>query len=248
MNKVYVYEGDFLSLFNLIFYLIENKIKPFQIKTIDYNPSLFDEVIHFSVPCKEDIIDKMLVSFGSYAFQSIVYVFLSNDENKELILYYFIINALKYRHNITRMRNLKCVCEVLRISQYVGHESHKMKGFLRFKELENKILYAEMEPTNNILYLVSPHFQKRLQNEYWIIKDVGRGIYSLYNKKNVLYVSEEEFTLHTKYLSDEEKNIESLWKLFYKTIGIKERRNDRCRMNFMPKKYWKYITEVSEEI
>ena len=37
------------------------------------------------------------------------------------------------------------------------------------------------------------------------------------------------------------------WKDFYKTIGIKERKNDRCRMNFMPKKYWKYILEMSDE-
>ena len=42
--------------------------------------------------------------------------------------------------------------------------------------------------------------------------------------------------------------IEDLWKSFYNTIGIKERKNDRCRMNFMPKKYWKYILEVSDEI
>lgn len=248
MNQIFVYEGDFLSLLNLILYLIENKIKPFQIKTIDYNPSLFDDIIHLSVPCKEDIIDRLVDSFGTYAFQSILYVFLSDADNKELILYYFILNAIKYRQNITRMRNLKCVSEVLKIAQYVVHESHKMKGFLRFRELENKVLYAEMEPSNDILFLISPHFQKRLQNEYWIIKDVRRGIYSLYNKKNIFYVSEKEFTLHTKLLSEEEKNIENLWKLFYKTIGIKERKNERCRMHFMPKKYWKYITEVREEI
>ena len=48
--------------------------------------------------------------------------------------------------------------------------------------------------------------------------------------------------------SSNEKEIEKLWKIFYKTIGIKERKNDRCRQNFMPKKYWKYITEVREEL
>ena len=48
-------------------------------------------------------------------------------------------------------------------------------------------------------------------------------------------------------LSDDEKTFEELWIEFYNTIGIKERKNDRCRMNFMPKKYWKYITEMSDE-
>lgn len=128
------------------------------------------------------------------------------------------------------------------------HECHKMKGFLRFKELENKVLYAEMEPTNDILFLVSCHFSKRLKNEYWIIKDNKRRILSIYDKSNFLIVSEDEFCLSTTKLSNDEKNIQSLWKMFYKTIGIAERKNDRCRRNFMPKKYWKYIIEVMEEL
>ena len=37
-----------------------------------------------------------------------------------------------------------------------------------------------------------------------------------------------------------------MWKTFYNTIGIEERKNNRCRMNFMPKKYWKYILEVGD--
>ena len=38
-----------------------------------------------------------------------------------------------------------------------------------------------------------------------------------------------------------DNNYEELWKLFYENIGIKERKNEKCRNNFMPKKYWKYI-------
>ncbi len=136
----------------------------------------------------------------------------------------------------------------MRISQYVSHESHKLKGFLRFRELENKILYAEMEPTNDIIIIVSNHFKKRLNKEYWIIRDVKRGLLSIYDKKKFLIIPEDNFIMNAFILSDEEKDMENLWKVFYKTIGIKERKNDRCRMNFMPKKYWKYMTEMEEEI
>ena len=51
-----------------------------------------------------------------------------------------------------------------------------------------------------------------------------------------------------KELSECEEDVLELWKNFYKTIAIKERTNERCRMNFMPKKYWKYIIEMSDEI
>lgn len=47
--------------------------------------------------------------------------------------------------------------------------------------------------------------------------------------------------------NEQEENIKKLWTTFFNTIGIKERRNKRCQMNFMPKKYWKYMTEMSEK-
>ena len=248
MYRIYVYDGNYIALLSLILELIKRNIKPDNIKTEDYEASLFDEVINLQVDLDNDILKKMKKSFGSYAINAMYYVYLSEEDNKELLLYYFFLNALKYHKNITFRRDLKCVSEVLRISQYVMHEGHKMKGFLRFKELENKVLYAEMEPTNDVIMLVSWHFQRRLKNEYFIIKDVKRRILSIYDKNKFVIVPENSFILSTNTLSDEEKEMEELWKIFYRTIGIAERKNDRCRMNFMPKKYWKHMLEVEDEL
>ena len=246
MQTVYIYEGDFLSLLQLIFYLVKNNRKPENIKTEKYSPSLFENTIHLQLPAGESILEQMRNVFGSFALRSMYYVFLSEQENKELILYYFFRNALKYRQKILSYRNLKCVHEVLRLSQLVMHEVHKMKGFLRFKEWENNILYAEMAPGNDILFLVSLHFEKRLKEEFWVIKDVNRKILSIYDKKKFIIVREEEIRFSMQKESKVEKEMEDLWKTFYKAIAITERKNDRCRMNFMPKKYWKYITEVKD--
>ena len=248
MYRIYVYDGNYIALLSLILELIKRNIKPDNIKTEDYEASLFDEVINLQVDLDNDILKKMKKSFGSYAINAMYYVYLSEEDNKELLLYYFFLNAIKYHKNITFRRDLKCVSEVLRISQYVMHEGHKMKGFLRFKELENKVLYAEMEPTNDVIMLVSWHFQRRLKNEYFIIKDVKRRILSIYDKNKFVIVPENSFILSTNTLSDEEKEMEELWKIFYRTIGIAERKNDRCRMNFMPKKYWKHMLEVEDEL
>lgn len=248
MDNVYLYDGDFISLLNLIKYLLKNEFKPSNIKPLNYSSSLFEQTIYIDVENNDLIIEKMIGAFGDYVVRSMYYVFLSCEGNKEMIIFDFICYAIKYRKKIMYYRNIDCVSKVLKISNYVMHECHKMKGFLRFKELENKILYAEMEPTNDILFLVSCHFSKRLKNEYWIIKDNKRRILSIYDKSNFLIVSEDEFQLNTTKISDVETNIQSLWKTFYKTIGIAERKNDRCRRNFMPKKYWKYIIEVREEL
>ena len=249
MNEsIFIYEDTFLSLLNLIHYLWKNNIKPFNIKNTMYTPNLLDQVIHPNIDEDENIANTIIKNIGQKSFRLLYYVFLSTDENKEIIIYYFYINAIKYKENIFYYRNLKCVEKALKLAHYVSRENHKYKGFIRFKELENNILYAEIEPVNDILFLVSHHFQKRLKNEYWIIKDVKRGIVSIYDTKKYFLVSESDFTLKTNLESYKESQIEDLWKTFYKTIGIKERKNDRCRMNFMPKRYWKYMLEVESEL
>lgn len=248
MNNVYLYNGEFLYLLNLIKYLCDNKIKPYNIKDDSFSPNLFDNIINLNIDVDENIIKFIINDIGENNFKIIFYTFLSNDINKELIIYYFYLNALKYKKNIIYMRNLKCVNESLKISKYVQHEAHKYKGFVRFKELKNNILYAEIEPTNDILYIISKHFELRLKKEYWIIKDIKRNKLSVYDKHNFFIINGDNFKLFNNTLSEKELNIETLWKEFYKTIGIETRRNDRCRMNFMPKKYWKYIIEMSDEI
>ena len=49
MNNVYIYEGDFISLLNIILYLLKNNLKPNNIKTEDYFPSLFENIISLSI-------------------------------------------------------------------------------------------------------------------------------------------------------------------------------------------------------
>ena len=68
------------------------------------------------------------------------------------------------------MRNLRCVSEALRIKEKVAREAHKFKGFLRFKELKSESLYAEINPDNDILFILAKHFQKRLK-EFILVKN-----------------------------------------------------------------------------
>ncbi len=247
-NKIYLYDGDYVSLLNLIYKLYNNKIIPRNIKTSDYNKNLFEEVIELNIDKDMSVLNKIINIFGEYVFNTIYKVFLSDNLEKEIIIYHFLYYAYKYKNKVYYMRNIKAVNEALKIEKYVNSENHKYKGFVRFKELNNKVLYALISPSNNILPILVNHFKKRLEREYWVIKDVKRNIYAIYDKVKVYIIDGSEFTLKIEGYSSEEKEIEDMWVSFYKTIGIKSRRNERCRMNFMPKKYWKYITEVSEEL
>lgn len=247
-NYIYLYNTDFISLLNLIKYLFTNKLIPNNIKDISYQANLFEETLNLEISQDEKVIKEIISATSSNIFNTIYKIFLSNEKNKELIIFYFLIHSLKHKNKIFYMRNIRSVQEALRISKYVGHEAHKMTGFLRFKELKGKVLYAEMAPENNVIFFISKHFKARLRNELWIIDDTKRNLMSIYNGKDFTIVSSKDFALLEKELSETEEDIEELWKNFYKTIAIKERTNSRCRMNFMPKKYWEYIIEMSDEL
>lgn len=247
-NKIYLYNNNFVSFLYLCILLIKKKIIPRNIKEIDYVPGLFDETCLLDLIEDYKIIDYLIKNIGNNNFNVVFKVFLSNKEDKEILIYKFILYSLKYKEKTIYMKNIKEILECIKISKYVASENHKFKGFTRFKKYDNEIYYAEINPTNNILYLLSFHFKNRLNTDYWIIKDVNRKIYSIFDKKNFYIINEENFKIKNFKLSEEENDFENLWKEFYKTIGITERKNDRCRMNFMPKKYWKYILEMSDEV
>lgn len=241
-SDIYIYDGTFLSLLNLINALLKRNIKPLDICGNENDaPTLLNNVITLELNPNFDIKE---IKLSSSILKTIYYVYLSEEEHKELIIFYFLLNAQKYQDKIFLMRNLKCVTKVLKIAKYVSNENHKLKGFTRFKEINNHILYAEISPTNNILPLLSNHFANRLKNEYWIIKDIERNIYSIYDTKKYYIISGKNINLKDITIDDTEQEIENLWQSFFDTIGIEARKNIRCQMNFMPKKYWKYITEM----
>lgn len=244
-NQIYLYDGSFTSLLDLTSKLIEMKIKPLNIcSEHNFTPTLTDEGIKLEL---NHSFNPQNLKVTNNILKTIYYVYLSEAEYKELIIYYFLLNALKYQNKIFSMRNLKCVDKTLKIAKYVSNENHKLKGFLRFKEINNHILYGEINPTNNILELLSNHFKNRLKNEFWIIKDIGRDMYSIYDKKKYYIISGTNINLKEINIDDKELEIEKLWISFFKTIGITSRKNKRCQMNFMPKKYWKYMIEMREE-
>ena len=227
---IYLYDNSFIGLLNLINYLLKNKIKPISIKPDNYDALLLDELYYPIIKEDENLTDRIISKIGTYAFSVVYYVYLSNSEDKELLIYNFLLESLNYKDKICFMRNIDCVSMCLKISKYVKHEGHKFKGFVRFRDLGNGILYSEIEPENNILLK-------------WIINDKKRKLVSMYNGKEY-YIFEKDIIINTSNISDD---FENMWKSFYKNVSIKERANERCRMNFMPKKYWKYIVEVEDE-
>ena len=247
MNKVYIYDGDYLSLIALIVELMKNKLIPDDIEDEMYQNSLFDESVYLEVLDKKDNIKRLRSIVSNSVLLRIYYVYLSDKTGKEILIYKFLKYALVYKDKVFSLRRINEVNEVIKISQQVSNEAHKLKGFLRFKEVKNNFLYACYSSSNFVLPILVNHFEKRLKNENFVIYDEKRLCYAFYYQKKVFYLDKKDIVKLNLENSDMEMKFESLWKIFYKTIAISERENKRNRMNFMPKKYWKNIIEMEKE-
>lgn len=229
----------------LIFKIIEINDISFNIKSKDnYKLNLLDTPIYLDLNIENLKIIKEKLSKN--ILKTCYYVYFSNEEDKELIIYNFVKVALKYKNIIYYQRNIDSVNKAVKIQNYVSRELHKYKGFLRFKKIKNNFYYAEISPNNNILILLSKHFISRFYNENFIIKDKKRKLYAVYLYKNIKFIRDSEIKKLNLNLNEKEIEYENLWKAFFNKISIKERENLRCQMNNMPKKYWKDILEMED--
>lgn len=124
----------------------------------------------------------------------------------------------------------------------VKNEAHRFLEFIRFSRLEGGVYFSEIEPKYNVLPLLARHFAERFLNTPWMIYDSKRRLCLVFDGE--CRITEAEGTPQIKY-SEDEFLYRSLWKKFYDAIEIKQRHNEKCRSNHMPKRFWKHITEMN---
>lgn len=134
---------------------------------------------------------------------------------------------------------------VFELARFTANEAHYHIEFLRFRELENGILYAKIGPKNNIITFITPHFADRLPLENFIIHDEIRGIFAVHPKGKdwFLTTQEERMEIQNDSFSKEEEKYSELFCHFFHTIAIKERSNYVLQRGMLPLRYRKYMTE-----
>lgn len=193
--------------------------------------------------------DKVAVSFedccGKEALRWMYRAFLAEEEGKEMKIFFFLRMGFRLKKGIYRKQREPWVMDILKLCQKVGNEMDKFRGILRFSELEDGLLFAEIRPTHQILPLLAPHFADRFSTKRWAIYDGNRHDAVVYENGKISFVSVEQKEMHMKYSGGEE-DFRQLWRNYYRHMGIEERRNSKVRMNFIPKKYWGELTEMAD--
>lgn len=244
INTTYLYDGTFQGLLTLVFESYVNKTLPQKIYAQDkYSQNFLDKTLFIKTDIKksEKIFYGVEKNICHEALYNSYNAFLCEEKDKELNILKYLCNGFDIGPKINNMLTISYVFKVINMRRKALNECHKLKGLLRFQEITNNLCYSSIHPDNNILEPLGQHFIRRLPTVNFIIHDKVRNLCFLYNKSEYKIIDSHGLTIPE--FSENEKKYQELWKMFFKTIAIKERYNPKCQMNFMPKKYWKDLIE-----
>ncbi|MCL2861066.1 MAG: TIGR03915 family putative DNA repair protein [Firmicutes bacterium] len=248
------YDGSFYGMLSCIFESFEKREMPIQIKSDDF--SMFRmKGIETNEEKAERILNAIPKKIGNEALKYLKLAYLANIEEKEIALIHFLKEGFKCGRKFIQLINtgwcpVKKVVTGALTNKYLEKiqkgvnlltlDSQRFIQFVRFSEIDGALV-SIIEPQNQVLPLISNHFVERYPNEKFLIYDKTHKTGLIYMDGEIRLEHIEEYQMPL--LSEKEKDYQKLWKLFYNTVAIEERKNEKCRMNFMPKKYRKNMTE-----
>lgn len=243
LAPVYVYDGSFDGLLCCLFAMYERKEIPADIVK-DYGGFLPSSTISSDDEKAARVRRGLVKKLGREAVTLGEHAYLSEREGIEKHIALFWKLGLQVGVSVYKRLADDCVASVFEASKYTMRERHRILQFLRFAD-SGEALTAVISPHANVLPLIAGHFIKRFPREKFFIYDDIRRAALVYADGKSVILPLEEYTQPAA--NEEERKYRELFRMFYETIEIKERHNERCRMNFMPKRFWKNMTEFTRD-
>lgn len=246
-NVIYRYDGSFDGLLCCVFESYDQKEIPVDILLPDAAALLLfpEKKIATDLEKSKRVLTSIPKKIGLPALEFIRHAFLTYLPQKELAILRFLRLGYQRGPAVMQMLADETVNILFKAVRHLERESHLFKGFVRFSVI-NHVLVAEIEPKNFVLPLLVQHFCERFPEEKFLIHDRNHGMALVYQPYKPLVIPVEELELPEP--DQEEQAYRELWRVFYDTIAIQGRYNPQCRMNHMPKRYWKYLTEFTSTV
>lgn len=252
MKKVFVCNDTITGIFSAIYEAW--KLNPDSTQTgialkSTMEQELFCEYLEVEETAKKAIaVEKMIQKhLGEEAYGCFYHALLSADEDKGDAVLGAMLAAKKIpdSHKIMNHLGDSKVQRVFELSRKVSNEAHFFKEIVRFRELDNGVLFAKINPQNQILTCIAEHFANRLAVENFIIYDETHCMTLLHQSgKQWFLVSGKEIDVEKiQNVSEEERKFVRLWKGVVDSISIKERENLKLQRQHLPLKYRQNIVE-----
>ncbi len=148
-----------------------------------------------------------------------------------------------------RNNRMEAAVKIVRDASFkTGHEAHRLMGLLRFSPGNTGVLTAYCSPDHFVLPILAEHFTLRFGNSPWAIVDEKRRMVLIKNTgiEAELDVYNPHHPWFEKTHKTEKDEWENLWLSYFKAINNESRVNPKVQLQFMPKRYWKYLPEMRE--
>ena len=245
-NLVYCYDGSFDGLLTCVFESFDKKESPLDIASLDEGaPFLLPvRLIETDEQKARRVLRSIPLKIGPEALSLVRRGFLTCHQQKELLILQFLRLGFKKGAAVVDMLQDETVHALTKAVGHLNGEAHLYTGFVRFSEA-NGALSAMIEPKNFVLPLLAPHFAARLPGENFLIYDKTHEMALIHRPGTLAIVPAENFKMPRP--GEEELRFRALWRLFYDTIEVEGRHNERTRMGHMPKRYWRCMTEFARD-
>ncbi len=216
--------------------LLARKVSPHQVHWDDHaaQTSLFDE----SLPSSAKSDTKITVP---QEFLDLAQKVLAHNNSERFSWAYMVLWRLQEGpHLLANPADLD-VHQLHVLAKSVSRDCHKMKAFVRFRELESsgerRSFGAWFEPDHHIVELTGPFFANRFADMDWVISTP---------KANAIFAGGQLSYAEP----DGERHVvndttEDLWRTYYSNIFNPARLKVKAMQSEMPRKYWKNLPEAA---
>lgn len=211
-------------------------------------PSLGEAVLE--APEDEALARRVLTGFkrsvGAEDAKRVIYASMSDDPGRAQAVLAFMRRGFDLKAPLYRHRAEPALADAFALAWAVNTECEHARQFVRFHRLESGVYYSRFEPNANVIPLVMGHFASRFNTQPFLIHDPCHNVAGFWDGKatQLVRLNADESNLDVT-PSEEDLYYHALWKRFYDCVAIESRTNHDLRRQFMPKRFWKNLSEMS---
>lgn len=252
--QVFYYDQTFEGLLSAIFEAYRLKRFPDQLLAPDDVAPLFTEYsTHIQTdPHKAQRVWLGVTKKASRPFcNQILNVWLSEEEGSDILIFNVVRQLINHPTGFETAYADPDILALQQLSKRVSKECCYTMQFVRFQKTLDDIYFAPVEPACNVLPIAIPHFKDRFADQKWIIYDTRRSYGFFHNLKTTTEIRLDENAhfieggkLKPEALTPDEQLIQKMWKNYFKSVSITERRNLKLQRQHMPQRFWHLLPEM----
>lgn len=251
--NILIYDNTFEGLFTAIHDALDLNINP---DKITGKKSFQDDMFAIKYDIDADyekfeaLWNRIKEKTNEQNCQRIYKAYLSEQTDIEHIIYDYVKLTLDSSFNIETNFADERVIKLNNVQKKVGREAQRVLMFVRFQKTVDDIFYSSFDPKYNVIPLTINHFRNRFADQKWVIFDIRRKYGFYYDLETVreITIGNKKVSMETGKVNNDslhvsEQLFQKLWSSYYDAVNINERKNLKVHMQFLPKRFWKFLPE-----